>query len=90
MCTVEKRNEKEHVFVGDYLSDNYVQRDIAAVSTPESGTTAATDTVAPKSHSFCSPASFGRSLLSSTVDHQRDAFMRLEIGVNSTQFIHFN
>jgi hypothetical protein len=41
MCTVEKRNEKEHVFVGDYLSDNYVQRDIAAVSTPESGTTAA-------------------------------------------------
>ena len=37
---MEKRNEKEHVFV-DYLSDDYVQRDIAAVSTPESGTTAA-------------------------------------------------
>ena len=46
-----------------------------------------TDTVAPRSHSFCSPASSGRSLLSSTVNHQRDAFMRLEISVNSTQFI---
>ena len=60
----------------DYLSDNYVQRDIAAVSTPESGTTAGnrrSRTQVPSLHH--SPANSGRSLLSSGIDHERDAFM---------------